>query len=183
MGSRRGAAAVSLLLGGKQLLHRDPDTSNVQAILPLSARTDRADLTIGGVPARALAEEHGTPLLVYCEETLRAQARAYAEAAPGALVVYGTKAFANVAILRVLAEEGVGADVATLGELAFARKAGIAASLERPQAARRLAQATELFEQYVALSPQQSDQQSDQPGDQPGEPAGDRPGDGAGDGS
>ena len=97
----------------------------MQAILPLSARTDDADLTAGGVTARALAEEYGTPLVVYCEETLRAQARAYAEAAPGALVVYGTKAFANVAILRVLAEEGVGADVSTLGELAFARRAEI----------------------------------------------------------
>jgi diaminopimelate decarboxylase len=44
---------------------------------------------------------------------------------PGALVVYGTKAFANVELLRVLASEGVGADVSTLGELAFARAAGI----------------------------------------------------------
>ena len=51
--------------------------------------------------------------------------RAYREAAPGALVVYGTKAFANVALLRLLAEEGAGADVSTLGELAFARAAGI----------------------------------------------------------
>jgi diaminopimelate decarboxylase len=82
-------------------------------------------LSIGGVPAERLAADHGTPLLVYCEQTIRAQARAYAAAAPGALVVYGTKAFANVAILRVLAEEGVGADVSTLGELAFAREAGI----------------------------------------------------------
>ena len=73
----------------------------------------------------ALVAEHGTPLVVYCEETIRAQARAYREAAPGALVVYGTKAFANVALLRLLAEEGVGADVSTLGELAFARAAGI----------------------------------------------------------
>src|SRR5581483_10665120 len=55
----------------------------------------------------------------------RSAARAYTRAAPGALVVYGTKAFANVAILGVLAEEGVGADVSTLGELAFARAAGI----------------------------------------------------------
>jgi diaminopimelate decarboxylase len=39
--------------------------------------------------------------------------------------VYGTKAFANVAVLRLLAEEGIGADVSTLGELAFAREAGI----------------------------------------------------------
>jgi diaminopimelate decarboxylase len=125
VGSRRGVAAVDLLLPGKQLLHRRLDTSNVQDILPLSARVDGTTLRIGGLAAETLAAEHGTPLVVYCEETLRAQARAYAAAAPGALVVYGTKAFANVAILRVLAEEGVGADVSTLGELAFAGAAGI----------------------------------------------------------
>ena len=45
---------------------------------------------------------------------------------PDALVVYGTKAFPNVALLRLLAEEGIGADVSTLGELAFAQAAGIA---------------------------------------------------------
>src|SRR5207244_9091584 len=38
---------------------------------------------------------------------------------------YGRKAFPNVAILRLLAEEGIGADVSTLGELRFAREAGI----------------------------------------------------------
>src|SRR5262249_20588776 len=41
------------------------------------------------------------------------------------LVVYGTKAFANLALLRVLSEEGIGADVSTLGELAFAQRAGM----------------------------------------------------------
>ena len=94
-------------------------------LFPDSARSDGGTLTIGGVAATELAAVHGTPLLVYCEQTIRAQARAYAEAAPGALVAYGTKAFANVAILKVLADEGVGADVSTLGELAFAQAAGI----------------------------------------------------------
>src|SRR5260370_2735027 len=83
------------------------------------------ELSLGGVPASRLAAEHGTPLVVYCEETIRAQARAYRAAAPDALVVYGTKAFANVALLRVLAEEGVGADGSTLAELAFAQAPGI----------------------------------------------------------
>src|SRR5437867_8331348 len=95
------------------------------ALLPASARIDGGALSLGGLPAEGRAADHGTPLLVYCEETLRAQARAYRRAAPGALVVYGTKAFANVAVLRVLAEEGVGADVSTLGELAFALAAGL----------------------------------------------------------
>ena len=94
-------------------------------LFPESARVEAGELTLGGVRASALAEEFGTPLVVYCEETIRAQVRAYREAAPDALVVYGTKAFANVALLRLLAEEGVGADVSTLGELAFAGAAGL----------------------------------------------------------
>jgi diaminopimelate decarboxylase len=97
----------------------------VLELFPDSARIDQGELRLGGLAASELAAAHGTPLLVYCEETIRAQARAYREAAPGALVVYGTKAFANVALLRVLAEEGVGADVSTLGELAFAQAAGL----------------------------------------------------------
>src|SRR5215469_17784612 len=112
-------------LGKKQLLHWDPDTSKVLELLPESARVEAGELTLGGLRASELADRHGTPVLVYCEQTIRGQARAYREAAPNALIVYGTKAFANVALLRLLAEEGVGADVSTLGELAFARAAGI----------------------------------------------------------
>jgi diaminopimelate decarboxylase len=97
----------------------------VLELFPDSVRVEAGELSLGGVAASRLAAAHGTPLVVYCEETLRAQARAYRDAAPGALVVYGTKAFANVAVLRVLADEGVGADVSTLGELAFARRAEI----------------------------------------------------------
>ncbi|MGH2935381.1 MAG: diaminopimelate decarboxylase [Gaiellaceae bacterium] len=94
-------------------------------LFPFTAEIAGGRLSVAGIPAADLAEEHGTPLLVYCEETVRAQARAYRAAAPGALVAYGTKAFANVGLLRVLAEEGLGADVSTLGELAFAREAGL----------------------------------------------------------
>ena len=74
----------------------------------------------------ALAREFGTPLVVYCEETIRARARALSAAVAGGHVAFGTKAFANVAILRLLREEGLGADVASTGELAFARAAGFA---------------------------------------------------------
>ncbi|HEX7602141.1 MAG TPA: hypothetical protein VF316_11070 [Polyangiaceae bacterium] len=95
-------------------------------LFPLSARVDDGELTLGGVSASRLAADYGTPLVVYCEETIRAQARAYRAAAPEAVIAYGTKAFPNVTLLRILAEEGVGADVSTLGELAVARAAGIA---------------------------------------------------------
>jgi diaminopimelate decarboxylase len=77
------------------------------------------------VTASALAREFGTPLVVYCRETVVTRARAYARVDSSVLVVYGTKAFPNVALLRLLADEGLGADVSTLGELEFALRAGI----------------------------------------------------------
>jgi diaminopimelate decarboxylase len=97
----------------------------VLELFPESARIEGGELVVGGLRAGELADRQGTPLVVYCEQTIRSQVRAYREAAPGALVVYGTKAFANVGLLRLLGEESVGADVSTLGELAFARAAGI----------------------------------------------------------
>ena len=97
----------------------------VLALLPDTAAVDGGVLTLGGVAATDLVAAHGSPLVVYDETTLRANARAYRAAAPGALVVYGTKAFPNVALLRLLAEEGVGADVSTVGELRFAQQAGV----------------------------------------------------------
>ena len=80
---------------------------------------------MGGRPAGALAEEFGTPLVAYCERTVLAAAHAYLGAAPGALVLYGVKAFPNVALLQLLAGEGLGADVSTLGELEYALRAGV----------------------------------------------------------
>jgi diaminopimelate decarboxylase len=94
-------------------------------LLPDTARVEDGELVLGGVRASDLARDFGTPVVIYDEATLRAQARAYLEAAPGALVAYGTKAFPSVAVLRLVAEEGLGADVSTVGELEFALRAGI----------------------------------------------------------
>src|SRR5436305_10130827 len=98
----------------------------VLELLPDTAGVEGGQLTLGGVLASDLAREHGTPLVVYDEATLRAQARAYRSAAPGAAVFYGTKAFPSIELLRLFADEGLGADVSTVGELAFAQRAGIA---------------------------------------------------------
>ena len=94
-------------------------------LFPESAALEDGQLAVGGMTASSLAEQYGTPLLVFCEQTLRRQARAYRDAAPGALVVYGAKAFPNVALMRLFAGEGLGADVSTGGELAFALRAGV----------------------------------------------------------
>ena len=92
------------------MLELFPDTAQIDDGCALDRRPHR----------RRARAEFGSPLVVYDEMTLRTQARAYRAAAPDAFVAYGTKAFPNVAILRLLAEEGIGADVSTLGELRFA---------------------------------------------------------------
>ena len=94
-------------------------------LFPDSGTLDGARLTLGGLTADALAEEYGTPLVVLCEDTIRATARALRDAVGDGRVFFGTKALPNVALLRVLREEGVGADVASAGELAFAAAAGL----------------------------------------------------------
>jgi diaminopimelate decarboxylase len=94
-------------------------------LFPDTARIEQGELGIGGVDASDLADRFGTPLVVYCEQTIRARARELRSAVPEAELFYGSKAFPNVAVLRLLADEGIGADVSTLGELAFARAAGL----------------------------------------------------------
>jgi diaminopimelate decarboxylase len=95
-------------------------------LFPDTARIDSGALSIGGLEASELVRTFGSPLLVYDEETIRARARAYRAVAPEATIAFGAKAFPNVEVMRVLAEEGLGADVSTLGELRFALAAGIA---------------------------------------------------------
>ena len=94
-------------------------------LFPDTASVENGELVLGGVRATDLAREFGTPVVVYDEQTLRNQARAYLEAAPGALVAYGTKAFPSIAVLRLFVEAGLGADVSTVGELEFALHAGM----------------------------------------------------------
>jgi diaminopimelate decarboxylase len=94
-------------------------------LFPDSTTIDHGELTVGGIRASVLASDFGTPLVVYCENTVLGAARAYVSVAPEARVVYGVKAFPNAAIMRLLAAEGLGADVSTLGELELALHAGL----------------------------------------------------------
>ncbi|HEX9350416.1 MAG TPA: hypothetical protein VF877_04000, partial [Gaiellaceae bacterium] len=68
-------------------------------LFPVTAAVTEGELAIGGVQASALADEFGTPLIVYCERTLLDAVRAYRSSAPEALIVYGVKAFPNIALL------------------------------------------------------------------------------------
>jgi len=77
-----------------------------------------------------LAAREGTPLYVYAAPAIRQRVRALREALSGldAGIRYAVKANGNGAVLRLLAEEGAGADIVSGGELERALRAGIAAA-------------------------------------------------------
>jgi diaminopimelate decarboxylase len=98
-------------------------------VYPLGSRVnERGALEIGGCDAVELAREFGTPAYVVAEDDLRARARAFAAAfgahARDVEVLFASKAFPCTAVYRVLAEEGIGCDVASLGELQGALRGG-----------------------------------------------------------
>lgn len=85
-------------------------------------------LAMSGVPLASVAEAVGTPAFVYDAGTIR---RRYAalDAAFGALphrICYAVKANSNLAILRLLARLGAGADIVSGGEMLRALAAGFA---------------------------------------------------------
>ncbi len=81
------------------------------------------------VPLTRIAEEFGTPTFVYSRNTLER----HIDKIDGAfndidhLTCYSVKANSTGAVLKVLAERGLGADIVSGGELFRARKAGIPA--------------------------------------------------------
>ncbi|MGH2721458.1 MAG: diaminopimelate decarboxylase family protein, partial [Actinomycetota bacterium] len=94
-------------------------------VLPDTATVDgRGHLHIGGCDTTALAERFGTPLFVFDEATFRRRASDFKAAFPGATVYYAAKAFQCLAMCRMVAEEGLGIDVASGGELHTALSAG-----------------------------------------------------------
>jgi diaminopimelate decarboxylase len=84
-------------------------------------------LRIGGVDVRDLAAEFGTPAYVLDEKDFRERCREWHAAfGDSGTVYYAGKAFLCTAAARWVAEEGLGIDVSTGGELAVALRGGIA---------------------------------------------------------
>ncbi len=79
------------------------------------------------VPLTAIATAVGTPVYVYSTATLTRHYRVFEEAlgAMPHLICYALKANANLAVVRVMAKLGAGADVVSEGEYRRARAAGI----------------------------------------------------------
>jgi len=89
----------------------------------LTAHDDH--LFIEDVDSVDLANDFGTPLYVTSEARLRQNIRAYHSAFPDADKYFAVKANGNLTVLRILAQEGAGADVFSIGELNLAGLAGI----------------------------------------------------------
>ena len=82
------------------------------------------------VPLTAIADAVGTPVYVYSRATLTRHARVFnagLAALPNKHVAFAVKSNPNLAVLRLLAREGFGADVVSGGELERALAAGMAA--------------------------------------------------------
>lgn len=78
-----------------------------------------------------IAEAVGTPVYVYSRATLTRHARAFRDALailPRVHLAYAIKANPNLAVLKVMAAEGYGADVVSGGEMDRALAAGIPAA-------------------------------------------------------
>jgi len=90
---------------------------------------DAGHLTFAGQDTLALAEEYGTPLYLMDEERIRHNCRVYLEAFrknfnEGSRPLYAAKAAAFGRLFRIMAEEGMGVDVVSPGEIVTAGKAG-----------------------------------------------------------
>ena len=89
----------------------------------------RGHLLLGGCDVTDLATAYATPLYVFDEATLRNVCREFlrefGSRYPQVTVLYASKAYINKALARLFAEEGLGLEVVSGGELAVVRAAGV----------------------------------------------------------
>lgn len=89
-------------------------------------RTDSGELACEGLGLSKIAQEFGTPSYVYSERAVTQAFGSFAKAAAGknSLVCYALKANSNLAIIRLLAKQGAGFDIVSIGELQRVLAAG-----------------------------------------------------------
>ena len=90
---------------------------------------EKGHLTIGGADAVELAKEYGTPAYILDENVIRENCRTYLGAArkyfgEDALPLYASKALCFTGIYKIAAEEGLGVDCVSSGEIFTAARAG-----------------------------------------------------------
>lgn len=114
-------------LFGNDRLSKSPN----QNLFPLTASvTAEGQLEVGGCLVSELVERYGSPLYILDEQTLRAACQAYRSALAqhypsDALPIYASKAWNCLAVCALVAQEGLGIDVVSAGELYTALQAGV----------------------------------------------------------
>ncbi len=93
-------------------------------ILPLTAQVNTSGhLVLGGCDTVELAHRFGTPLYVLDELTMRTMCRQFRHEFrsrhPDTTIIYACKAYIGLAMASLVAQEDLGADVVSGGELAF----------------------------------------------------------------
>lgn len=102
----------------------------IEGIYPVGAAVDdHGVLTLGGLSVRELINRFDSPLYVMDDATIRQQCRYYtrtlSDVYPNHMVVFAGKACLNLGILNLVAEEGLGVDVVSAGELWTALKSNV----------------------------------------------------------
>ncbi|MEA5511125.1 diaminopimelate decarboxylase [Crocosphaera sp. UHCC 0190] len=106
-----------------------PRRSPNQSLLPLTAKIKDKDLLeIGGCDLKTLVEQFGSPLYILDEVTLRTACEQYRDSFKTyyqgeSQVIYASKAWSSLAVVSVIASEGLGFDVVSGGELYTTQKA------------------------------------------------------------
>lgn len=89
---------------------------------------DKGNLQIGGCDLVELADKYGTPLYVLDEETIRAICNDYKKAFSAyskTNIMYASKALCTMGVSKILADEGLGFDTVSGGEIYTVHKAGV----------------------------------------------------------
>lgn len=91
----------------------------------------RGHLIIGGCDTVKLAEEFGTPLYVFDEQSIRDTCRAYKNEFESRYdrvkILYASKAFMTKAMAALIDQEGLYVDVCSQGEIYTCLQAGVKA--------------------------------------------------------
>lgn len=101
-------------------------------LYPHLSTNEKGHLTIGGLDTVELARKFGTPAYIIDEAVIRDNMRTYLNAAEenfgvGALPLFASKSLCFKEIYKIAAEEGLGIDCVSGGELYTARAAGFPA--------------------------------------------------------
>lgn len=105
----------------------------LQGIAPDTFKVnDKGHFEIGGCDLVELADEFGTPLFIYDQNTINNKIDAYKKAFSAtdidAKIIYASKAFNSLALCRLVDSRGLYIDVSSAGEIYSALSAGVSGS-------------------------------------------------------